>query len=147
VKISAVGVNHGPVPALAYRIEYKGKSIVFSGDTSSRSTLPDGTPLANGGNMVEVSSNADLLIYDTAIMDDEPNGPNDAVFFALHTTPSRIGEVATAANVGEVLLSHLTRVTQDRVPEIKQLIRNQGYKGKLTKAEDLQVINLLVNEH
>jgi len=144
--IKAVGVNHGPVPSLAYRIEYKGKTVVFSGDTSSRSTLPDGTPLANGGNMVEVSSNADLLIYDTAIMDDEPNGPNDAVFFALHTTPSRIGEVATAANVGQVLLSHLTRVTQDRVPEIKQLIRNQGYKGKLTKAEDLQVINLLVHE-
>ncbi|WP_455221580.1 MBL fold metallo-hydrolase [Kaarinaea lacus] len=147
VKISAVGVNHGPVPALAYRIEYKGKSIVFSGDTSSRSTLSDGTPLANGGNMVEISSNADLLIYDTAIMDDEPSGPNDAVFFALHTTPSRIGEVATAANVRQVLLSHLTRVTQDRVPEIKQLILNQGYKGILTEANDLQVINLLDHSH
>jgi len=144
--VKAVGVNHGPVPSVAYRIEYKGKSVVFSGDTSSRSTLPDGTPLANGGNMVEISSNADLLIYDTAIMDDEPSGPNDAVFFALHTTPSRIGEVATAANVKQVLLSHLTRVTQDRVPEVKQLIRNQGYKGKLTKAEDLQVINLLIKD-
>jgi|GEM_PF-239696 len=147
LKITAVGVNHGPVPALAYRIEYKGKSIVFSGDTSSRSSLPDGTPLPNGGNMVEISSNADLLIYDTAIMDDEPSGPNDAVFFALHTTPSRIGEVATAANVRQVLLSHLTRVTQDRVPEVKQLIRNQGYKGILTEAEDLQVINLRGHEH
>jgi ribonuclease BN (tRNA processing enzyme) len=147
LKIKAVGVNHGPVPALAYRIEYKGKSIVFSGDTSSRSSLPDGTPLPNGGNMVEISSNADLLIYDTAIMDDEPSGPNDAVFFALHTTPSRIGEVATAANVRQVLLSHLTRVTQDRVPEVKQLIRNQGYKGILTEAEDLQVINLRGHEH
>ncbi|MEJ2181867.1 MAG: MBL fold metallo-hydrolase, partial [Gammaproteobacteria bacterium] len=115
LKIKAVGVNHGPVPALAYCIEYKGKSIVYSGDTSSRSALPDGTPLANGGNMVEISKGADLLIYDTAIMDDEPNGPNDAVFFALHTTPSRIGEVATAASVEKVLLSHLTRVTQDRI--------------------------------
>lgn len=147
VKITAVGVNHGPVPALAYRIEYKGKSIVFSGDTSSRSASSDGTPLANGGNMVEISSNADLLIYDTAIMDDEPSGPNDGVFFALHTTPSRIGEVATAANARQVLLSHLTRVTQDRVPEIKTLIRNQGYKGILTEAEDLQVINLLDQKH
>ena len=147
LKIKAVGVNHGPVPALAYRIEYKGKSIVYSGDTSSRSALPDGTPLANGGNMVEISKGADLLIYDTAIMDDEPNGPNDAVFFALHTTPSRIGEVATAANVRKVLLSHLTRVTQDRIPEIKKLIRDQGYDGKIKAAEDLQVINLSHRHH
>jgi ribonuclease BN (tRNA processing enzyme) len=147
--IKAMGVNHGPVPALAYRIEYKGKSIVFSGDTSSRSTLPppDGTPLANGGNMVQISSNADLLIYDTAIMDDAPDGPNDAVFFALHTTPSRMGEVATAANAKSLLLSHLTKVTQDRVPEIKTLIRNQGYHGKIDAAEDLQVINLLDKHH
>ena len=103
----------------------------------------DGTPLANGGNMVEISEGADLLIYDTAIMDDEPNSsPRDAVFFALHTTPSRIGQVAEAANVKQVLLSHLTRVTQDRTPEIKQLIRAQGYRGKIKAAEDLQVINL-----
>ncbi|WP_455200308.1 MBL fold metallo-hydrolase [Kaarinaea lacus] len=142
LKIKAVGVNHGPVPALAYRIEYKGKSIVYSGDTSSRSSLPDGTPLPNGGNMVEISKGADLLIYDTAIMDDEPSGPNDAVFFALHTTPSRIGEVATAAGVAKVLLSHLTRVTQDRTDEIEILIRNQGYDGRIKAAEDLQVINL-----
>jgi ribonuclease BN (tRNA processing enzyme) len=143
VTIKAIGVNHGPVPALAYRIEYKGKSIVFSGDTSSRSTLVDGTPLANGGNMVEISANTDLLIYDTAIMDDAPDGPNDAVFFSLHTTPSRIGEVASAANVNTLLLSHLTAVTQDRIPEIKKLIRNQGYHGKIKAAEDLQVINLM----
>jgi len=56
LRITAVAVNHGPppaeVPALAFRIEYKGKSIVYSGDTSSRSTAFDGTPLANGGNMV-----------------------------------------------------------------------------------------------
>ena len=145
--IKAIGVNHGPVPALAFRIEYKGKSIVYSGDTSSRSALPDGTPLANGGNMVEISSNADLLIYDTAIMDDAPDGPNDAVFFSLHTTPSRIGEVANAANVKNVLLSHLTKVTQDRIPEIKQLIRNQGYRGDIEAADDLQVINLLDRHH
>ena len=117
------------------------------GWTAIANPKSDGTPLANGGNMVEISSNADLLIYDTAIMDDEPSGPNDGVFFALHTTPSRIGEVATAANARQVLLSHLTRVTQDRVPEIKTLIRNQGYKGILTEAEDLQVINLLDQKH
>jgi ribonuclease BN (tRNA processing enzyme) len=140
--IKAVGVNHGPVPALAFRIEYNGLSVVYSGDTSSQSVMPDGTPLANGGNMVEISQDADLLIYDTAIMDNLPDGPNDAVFFSLHTTPSRIGEVAHAAGVKQVLLSHLTPVTEPRIDEVKDLIRAQGYEGKIKVAKDLKVFNL-----
>jgi ribonuclease BN (tRNA processing enzyme) len=144
--IKAVAVNHGPppaeVPALAFRIEYKGKSIVYSGDTSSRSATFDGTPLANGGNMVEISQGADLLIYDTAIMDDEPNGPNDGVFFQLHTTPSRIGEVATAAGAKQLVLSHITAVTQSRLDEAESLIRQQGYKGVISRAADLNVYNV-----
>lgn len=140
--ITAVGVNHGPVPALAFRIEYKGRSIVYSGDTSSRSTLMDGTPLPNGGNMVEISRGADLLIYDTAITDDLPNGPNDAVFFSLHTTPSRIGEVARDAGVKHVVLSHITPITEPRLKEVKKLIRAQGYDRKMSVAEDLKVYNV-----
>jgi ribonuclease BN (tRNA processing enzyme) len=146
LKITAVAVNHGPppaeVPALAFRIDYKGKSIVYSGDTSSRSAMFDGTPLANGGNMVEISKGADLLIYDTAIMDDAPDGPNDGVFFQLHTTPSRIGEVATAAGVEKLVLSHITAITQSRLDEVENLIRAQGYEGKISRAADLKVYNV-----
>jgi ribonuclease BN (tRNA processing enzyme) len=149
--IKAVAVNHGPppaeVPALAFRIEYKGKSIVYSGDTSSRSTTFDGTPLANGGNMVQISQGADLLIYDTAIMDDAPNGPNDGVFFQLHTTPSRIGEVAAAAGVKKLVLSHITAVTESRLDEAQDLIRGQGYKGIISNASDLKVYNLGEHHH
>ncbi|UCE88552.1 MAG: MBL fold metallo-hydrolase [Pseudomonadota bacterium] len=140
--ITAVGVNHGPVPALAFRIEYKGHTIVYSGDTSSRSTTLDGAPLPNGGNMVSISRGADLLIYDTAITDDLPNGPNDAVFFGLHTTPSRIGEVATAAGVKHLVLSHITPITEPRLKEVKKRVRAQGYRRKLSAAEDLNVYNL-----
>ena len=62
VKITAVAVNHGPAPALAFRIDYKGHSIVYSGDTSSASD-----------NMSMLAKNADLLIYDTSITDTLPN--------------------------------------------------------------------------
>ena len=149
--IKAVAVNHGPqvaeVPALAFRIEYKGKSIVYSGDTSSRSAKFDGTPLENGGNMVEISRDADLLIYDTAIMDDAPDGPNDGVFFQLHTTPSRMGEVAKTAGVSKLVLSHITAVTQSRLDEVKQLIRAQGYDGDISAAADLKVYNVDTRHH
>ncbi|HIE55074.1 MAG TPA: MBL fold metallo-hydrolase [Chromatiaceae bacterium] len=134
--VKSIAVTHGPVPALAFRIEYKGKSIVYSGDTSSKTD-----------NMIALAQDADLLIYDTAIMDDLPNGPNDAVFFALHTTPTRLGEVAAAAQPRKLLLSHITPVTEPRIKTVKQIIRQQGYFRKIKVARDLKVINLLKKKY
>lgn len=126
--VKAIAVDHGPVPAVAFRIEYKGHSVVYSGDTGSR-----------GPNMVSISQDADLLIYDTAIMADEPANP---VFHVLHTEPARIGEVALAANVKKLLLSHITPVTDPRIKEVKSIIRQVGYTGKLKVAKDLKVYSL-----
>jgi len=126
--ISYIPVMHGPVPAVAYRIDYKGHSIVYSGDTSSISP-----------NMQIISNNADLLIYDTAITDTLPANP---LFHILHTSPTRMGQVATAANVGTLVLSHLTPVTDPRIKEIKSAVRAQGFTGKIKAAKDLQVYNL-----
>lgn len=124
--VKAIAVNHGPVPSLAYRIEYRGKSIVYSGDTTSRTD-----------NMITLSQNADLLIYDTAILDDTP-----APFINLHTTPTRIGEVAVASGVKKLLLSHITGITEPELHKVKHVIREQGFNGRLRVANDLQVINL-----
>jgi len=129
--IKSIAVNHGPVPAVGFRVEYKGKSIAYSGDTSSKSD-----------NMIDLSMDTDLLIYDTAIMDDKPDGPNDGVFFALHTTPTRIGQVATAAHAKTLLLSHITRVTESRLDTVESLVKAQGYAGNIKQAEDLMLINL-----
>lgn len=129
--IKSIGVNHGPVPAVGYRIEYGGKSIVYSGDTSS---LMD--------NMITLGMDADLLIYDTSITDDEPSGPTGKIFFKLHTTPTRMGQVATAANAKKLVLSHLTTISEPRVDEIEKLIRDQGYQGEISVAKDLKVYNL-----
>jgi ribonuclease BN (tRNA processing enzyme) len=143
VMITAVGVNHGPVPALAFRIDYKGHSIVYSGDTSSKAVDALGNPLPNGGNMVELARDADLLIYDTAITDDQPSAlPGDALFFQLHTTPTRMGQVAAQAQVKKLLLSHLTPVTEPNLAEVKHRIRDQGFTGKIRAARDLMVIDL-----
>ncbi|MEJ2646528.1 MAG: MBL fold metallo-hydrolase [Gammaproteobacteria bacterium] len=130
--VKAIAVVHGPCPAVAYRIEYKGHSIVYSGDTDSQTN-----------NMVKIAQGADLLIYDTSITDTLPNGPNDAVFFKLHTTPTRMGQVAAAAGVKHLLLSHLTPITAPRLDEVKSLIRDAGFTGVLTSAHDLEVLNLM----
>ena len=123
---------HGPAPAVAYRIEYKGKSIVFSGDTSSATD-----------NMIKIAQGADLLIYDTAIMDKAPNKyPGDKVFFKLHTTPSRMGEVVAAAKPKQLVLSHLTSLTESRTDEVADLVKKKGYMGEITVAHDLAVYNI-----
>jgi len=130
--ITAVGVNHGPVPALAFRIDYNGKSIVYSGDTSSV-----------GSHMISLSKDADLVIYDTAITDTLPNrSPRDRAFFLLHTTPTRMGQVASAANVKTLVLSHLTPNTEPNIGEVKKSIKAQGYTGKIKVADDLKVFNV-----
>ena len=132
--IKAIGVNHGPVPALGFRIEYKGKSVTYSGDTSSKTD-----------NMITLSEGTDLLIYDTAITDTLPDvnaNPKDALFFLLHTTPSRMGTVARQAHVKKLVLSHITPITEPRLDEVESLIEAQGYTGKIKKARDLRVFNL-----
>ncbi len=124
--VKAIAVHHGPVPALAYRVEYKGKSIVYSGDTTSKTD-----------NMIDLSRDADLLIYDTAILDDTP-----PPFINLHTTPTRIGEVATESGARGLLLSHITGITEPALDRVRRVIRGQGFHGKLNVARDLQIINL-----
>lgn len=127
ILVESIAVDHGPVPALAFRITYQGHSIVYSGDTKS-----------TGPNMVTIARNADLLIYDTAIMDDLPLIP---IFHVLHTSPSRMGEVAAAAGVKKLILSHITPVTEPRLDQVKQLVR-ASYQGKIESARDLAVYNL-----
>lgn len=127
LKITAIAINHGPVPAVGFRVDYKGHSVVYSGDTSTKTN-----------NMTVLSEGADLLIYDTAITETLPANP---VFHLLHTKPRRIGEVAAAANVKKLVLSHLTPVTATRIKEVKADIR-ENYLGRIKVAKDLKVYNL-----
>jgi ribonuclease BN (tRNA processing enzyme) len=124
--IKSIGVVHGPVPAVGYRIEYKGHSIVYSGDTSSKTN-----------NMVTLAQGADLLIYDTSILDVAPS----PVFQALHTTPARMGAVAAAAGVKTLVLSHLTPITEPNLAAVKAEIATE-FSGHIRAARDLKVYNL-----
>jgi ribonuclease BN (tRNA processing enzyme) len=118
--IDAVPVHHGPIPALAWRVQLDGHSIVFSGDMNNdNNTL---TGLAQG---------ADLLVAHHAI-------PEDASGVArnLHMPPSVIGRIAGDAKVKHLLLSHRMQRTFGHEAETTQLIK-QHYQGSLDFVEDL----------
>ncbi len=129
LKVSSIAVHHGPVPAVAYRVDYAGYSIVFTGDTTS---ITD--------NVIKLATGADILIYDTAIMSDDP--PPGTIFHKLHTTPERMGVVAATAKPKMLVLSHITPVTEPRLKEVKSIVKSAGYRGKIRKAKDLKVYNL-----
>jgi len=117
--IAAVPVVHGPIPALAWRVEAGGCSVTFSGDTSNARHSLEG-----------LAMDSDLLVAHHAVPEDA--GP---VALTLHMPPSEIGRVAGAAGVRAVVLSHRMRRTFGREAESEELIR-RSYTGPLYWAED-----------
>lgn len=109
LKISAFLVDHDPVhPAFGYRFDYKGRSVVFSGDT------------AKSANLAIAAKGADLLIHEAmvkeAVMtmhDAAARHGNERIakimtdILDYHASPRDAAETAAAAGVPQLVLSHL----------------------------------------
>ena len=122
-KLTAVGVVHGPVPALGFIVEAGGKRIAFSGDQSGDN--PSFAALIKG---------ADLLVMDHAVPE-----AADEVAGKLHARPSEIGKLASQAGVGKVVLSHNMARSLTNQDENLALIR-EHYNGAIVVAEDLMCL-------
>jgi ribonuclease BN (tRNA processing enzyme) len=116
----ATQVLHGGVPALAWRVNVGGRSIVFSGDTNG----------ANG-NLELLARGADLFIADNAV----PEGEHGAAL-QLHMRPSVIARIASTAGVKQFVLSHRMPRTLGRESETRAVIAKQ-YAGPVVFADDL----------
>lgn len=120
LRITARNVPHGIVPAVAYRVEADGKSMVLASDQngSDESFIP----FARG---------ADLLVMHMAI----PGSAGPAAR-ALHATPARIGEIARGANPGALVLSHfMARSLESMTRNIAEV--GLSFTGKVIQAADL----------
>jgi len=109
LKVTAIRVDHGPVkPAVGYRFDYKGRSVVLSGDTVKSEAL------------IAAAKGADLLVHEalqprlvkamTAGL--EAKGQKNLAqitrdILNYHTTPEEAAEVANAAEVKQLVLSHI----------------------------------------
>lgn len=120
--ISAIAGHHGDAPAVIYRIDYAGRSAVFSGDIDAQ-----GIP-----NLTRIAKGSDLLIFNSVVLD-PPDSP--AVLYTLHSPPHDIGQVAAAAGVHRLVLSHLSPATDQRRDSVLKSIR-QSYTGPVSLAED-----------
>ena len=120
ITVHAIGVPHGIVPALGYKVEVAGRTIVFSTDQNG-----------SDDSFIDFARGADILVMHMVI-------PENAGEFgrALHAVPSRIGEIAAAAEPGLLLLSHLMGRSLANLEDNVGLIRDR-FDGTIVTAEDL----------
>ncbi len=119
IRITAVSVHHGIIPAVAYRIDVGGKSITFSGDMNG-----------DYHTLETLAKNTDILVAHNAV----PKGAS-GVASELHMTPNIIGQIATKAKIKKLVLSHRMLRTLGREKESKREIRKY-YKGTVRFAND-----------
>lgn len=125
LKLTAVGVKHGPVPALGYLVEAGGRRIAFAGDQ-------------NGDNpaFAAMIKDADILVMDHAVPE-----MTDPVSRQLHARPSEIGKLASAATVKRLVLSHNMARSLEPLADNLAIIAKL-YGGPTVVAEDLMCFDL-----
>lgn len=117
MRVTALGIPHGPMPTLAYRVETAGRSIVFSSDQTG--TDPK---------FVQFAADANALILHLAI--------GAASTSPLHAPPSVVGQVARNAGAKRLILSHISIPNSALDPAIAEV--KKSYAGLLTIGSDLQ---------
>jgi len=109
LRVSAFAVDHGPVhPAVGYRFDYAGRSIVVSGDTSKSQ------------NLQRFAQGADLLVHEglaphlVALMTEAAHrsGRTNVEkitrdILSYHTSPVEAAEIARDAGVRMLVFTHL----------------------------------------
>jgi len=140
LRVTMFRVDHRPVePAVGYRFDWKGRAVVFSGDTRKSTSV------------VEHAKGADLLFHEA--LDPALVGRAAAAAKRLgldrmaklagdietyHTSPREAGEVARDAGVPHLVLTHLVPAPRNVLMErsFVHAVHESGYRGETTLGAD-----------
>ena len=141
VKVTSFAVDHAPIaPAVGYRVDYKGRSVVISGDTNATETL------------FAAARDADLLLHDAlsrTLLDPmietatELNVPvmptimTDVIDY--HADTASLPERAAAAGIRQLAFYHMVPVPANRLAE-KMFVR--GLPADVILVKDLHRFDL-----
>jgi ribonuclease Z len=135
VTITSFPVIHIQDGAVGYRLDYAGRSVVFSGDTRPCRTL------------VDAADGADLLIHETFPAPDVyaqkagvPPAFAEMIVNSVHTSPAMAGKVFARVAARMSVMWHLA-ADHDTVGSAFRDMRTQ-YDGPVTIAQDLTVFNI-----
>ncbi len=133
VKVSTFEVDHGgeELPAFGYRIDYRGRSAVLSGDTTFNE------------NLIRHAQGVDLLVHEvTAVAGSAAEDPRQLKRIgANHTTPEQAGEVFARTKLRLAVYNHLllfgSATAEDLIPATRP-----KYDGPLMVGEDLLQVDI-----
>jgi len=141
VRVTAFLVDHGPVkPAFGYRVDYRGRSVVLSGDTRP------------SDNLMKFASGTDLLIHEVGRWKEDPlliGAPDEPLpnsrqtrgqaktIAAHHTDGVEAGRVFQAVKPKLAVFSHWGVDPQKTLSLVRQ-----NYPGPVEFGEDLMIIDV-----
>lgn len=135
VKVTSFPVIHLHPGAVGYKLEYAGRSVVFSGDTRPCTTV------------VDAAKGADLLIHETfpsvgvyAKKASVPVEFAEQIVNGVHTSPAMAGKVFKLAGARMSVMWHFAVDHETVGPAISE-VREQ-YDGPVTIAQDLTAFNI-----
>ena len=131
LRVTAFRVDHGPVdPAVGYRFDYKGRSVVVSGDTAASPAL------------VTAARGADLLVHEglqpklvklmTAALTRRGVGGTAQItrdILSYHSSPETVAREAQTAGVRFLVFSHV-------IPQIPSRMMYPAYLGDARRLYD-----------
>lgn len=117
LRITVFRVNHKPIdPAFGYRVDYKGRSVTISGDTTYHK------------NLVKVAKGSDLLLHEALNMEmvqtmekaAEKRGMSsvEKIFFDIqdyHTSPVDAARAARESGSRALVLTHIVPILPSRI--------------------------------
>lgn len=129
VTVTAFLVTHGLVkPSYGYRVDYAGRSVALSGDTSP------------SDNLVAFCKGVDVLIHEAIDLDVlrslVPNQQRMEAIVARHTTPEQAAGIFSRVSPRLAVFSH-SPGTAAIVEQTKR-----SYSGRVEMGEDLMVIDI-----
>ncbi len=118
-RIQYISVEHG-FPAFAYRIENKGKSFCYSGDTRPTN------------NLNILAQNCDILACECSI----PDEMHEFAHKHYHCTPSDVGKIASKVHTKKLVIIHVSAFFLRRLDEFKKKAE-ENFNKEVIIAEDL----------
>jgi ribonuclease Z len=135
VTITSFPVIHLVNGAVGYRLDYAGRSVVYSGDTRPTATV------------IEASDGADLLIHETfptaEVMSRKASMPLEVaelIINSSHTSPAMAGTVFEQAGARMSAIFHLA-VDHETVPAVWAAMRTR-HDGPVVISQDLTVFDI-----
>ena len=145
VRVTAIRVNHAPIAdAVGYRFDYKGRSIVLSGDTAAAPSLD---AAARGADLMVHEALQPAMVKSITRGLDARGATKTAQItrdiIGAHSTPEVAADSARAAGVRQLVLSHLVPVLPSRFfyPAFLGDARAR-FDGPITVGEDGMLFSL-----